>query len=86
MITVGTDAKLKTCAGAVQVSERAGRVGQALCAAACPDHPLAVAVGGDNKQNCIELADLSSSDEVMNRFGSRPQVTVSAENTEAMES
>ncbi|XP_045505578.1 periodic tryptophan protein 1 homolog [Colias croceus] len=90
MITVGTDAKLKTwditSAGAVQVSERAGRVGQALCAAACPDHPLAVAVGGDNKQNCIELADLTSSDEVMNRFGSRPQVTVSAENTEAMES
>ncbi|XP_038208482.1 periodic tryptophan protein 1 homolog [Zerene cesonia] len=90
MITIGTDEKLKTwditSAGAVQVSERAGRVGQALCAAACPDHPLAVAVGGDNKQNCIELVDLSTSEEVMNRFGSRPQGTVTTNNAEAMES
>ena len=47
----------------MQASERVCRVGAALCAAACPDAPYNVAVGGDNKQNYIELVDLNVSDQ-----------------------
>ncbi|XP_072935605.1 periodic tryptophan protein 1 homolog [Epargyreus clarus] len=82
MVTVSTDGKLKTwdisSNPPTQVSERTGRVGQALCAALCPEAPFAVAVGGDNKECCIELVDLALSDNVTNRFGSRPLVSVSA--------
>ena len=38
-------------------------MGQALCASPCPDAPLSVAVGGDNKQNYIEMVDLSTNEE-----------------------
>ncbi|XP_053601828.1 periodic tryptophan protein 1 homolog [Plodia interpunctella] len=90
MVTVSTDGKMKTwdisSSGAVQVSERQCRVGAALCAALCPEAPLSLAVGGDNKECCIEMLDLTNSDEVLNRFGSRPLVAVSTEPNEgAME-
>lgn len=49
--------------GAVQVSERSCRVGSALCAAVCPDDPLSIAVGGDNRECFIEMVNLSTSDE-----------------------
>ncbi|XP_045516163.1 periodic tryptophan protein 1 homolog [Pieris brassicae] len=89
MITVGTDAKMKTwdiSSGAVQVSERQCRVGAALCTAVCPDDPLSLAVGGDNKQCCIEMVDLSVSEQVIDRFGSRPRVAIPAEDSNSMES
>ncbi|KAJ0181424.1 hypothetical protein K1T71_003509 [Dendrolimus kikuchii] len=69
----------------VQVSERAGKVGQALCAAACPEAPFSVAVGGDNKENYIELLDLNINENVVNRFGSRPFLTGKTESNEEME-
>ncbi|XP_023954971.2 periodic tryptophan protein 1 homolog [Bicyclus anynana] len=90
MVTVGADEMLKTwdisSSEAVQVSERACKVGQVLCAAPCPDAPYAVAVGGDNKERFIEMVDLSISEQVMNRFGSRGQTANPTENNEAMES
>ncbi|KAL4708859.1 hypothetical protein ACJJTC_018305 [Scirpophaga incertulas] len=80
MVTVGTDAKLKTwdiqSGEPSQVSEREIRVGAALCASACPDAPLSVALGGDNKQNFIDVIDLALCERVTNRFGSRPMVAV----------
>lgn len=83
MVTVSTDGKLKTwdisSSPPVQVSERVGKVGQALCAAACPESPFSVALGGDNKENYIEVVDLTISENVINRFGSRPLMTVTAE-------
>ncbi|CAK1600258.1 unnamed protein product [Parnassius mnemosyne] len=89
MITVSTDGKLKTwditSTGPVQVSQRTNRTGQCLCAAACPEDPLSVAVGGDNKQCHIELVDLTASEEVTNRFGSRQPVTVPMVESEEME-
>lgn len=67
MITVSTDGFMKTWditrSGAVTASGRAVRVGQALCAALCPDAPYSVAVGGDNKENYLEMVDLSLSDD-----------------------
>lgn len=45
------------------MSEKSIKVGQALCMAACPDAPLSVAVGGDNKECYIELVDLTASEE-----------------------
>lgn len=76
MVTVSTDEKLKTWdisgASPQQVSERTCRVGQALCAALCPDAAYSVAVGGDNKQNYIELVDLTISEQFESRFASRP--------------
>ncbi|CAH2099508.1 unnamed protein product [Euphydryas editha] len=87
LITVGADEKFKTwditSETPLQISERSVRVGQALCAAQCPDAPLSLAVGGDNKECFIELVDLTANEEVMNRFGARVQDSV---NTEAMES
>ncbi|XP_032523202.2 periodic tryptophan protein 1 homolog [Danaus plexippus] len=86
MITVGSDEKLKcwdiTGPTPLQINERTNRVGQALCAAQCPEAPFAVAVGGDNKECYIEMVDLSNNDEVMNRFGQR--VTTES-NAEAMD-
>ncbi|CAD0195227.1 unnamed protein product [Chrysodeixis includens] len=80
MITVSTDEKLKTWDISVsppaQVSERACRVGQALCAALCPDAPYSVAVGGDNKQNYIEMLDLQINEQFTSRFASRPLIAV----------
>lgn len=49
--------------GPAQVSERRCGVGAALCAAACPDAPLSVAVGGDSKQCCIQLLDLNTNEQ-----------------------
>ncbi|PZC70579.1 hypothetical protein B5X24_HaOG215587 [Helicoverpa armigera] len=76
MVTLSTDQKMKTWdisgAAPVQVSERTCRVGAALCGAACPDAPHSVAVGGDNKQNYIEMVDLNISEQYTERFGSRP--------------
>ncbi|XP_068628753.1 periodic tryptophan protein 1 homolog [Battus philenor] len=89
MITVSTDGTLKTwdvaSTGATQVSVRTNRSGQCLCAAACPDAPLAVAVGGDNKQCHIELVDLTANEQVASRFGARVPVAAPAESNEAME-
>ncbi|CAB3245398.1 unnamed protein product [Arctia plantaginis] len=90
MVTVSMDEKLKTwdisrAAGPVQVSARACRVGSALCAAACPDAPLCVAVGGDNKQCCIEVLDLNLNEQVSNCFGSRPLVVAAPSNEDSME-
>ncbi|XP_050684690.1 periodic tryptophan protein 1 homolog [Leptidea sinapis] len=88
MITAGTDGKLKTwdiSNGATQVSEKTTRVGQTLCMALCPDDPFSVAYAGDNKQCYIETTDLTISEQVMHRFGSRPLVSISTENTESME-
>ncbi|XP_060810409.1 periodic tryptophan protein 1 homolog [Amyelois transitella] len=90
MVTVSTDGKMKTwdttSSPPVQVSERTGRVGAALCAAVCPEAPFSFAVGGDNKECFIEVVDLTNSDEVSNRFGSRPLVAVTTEpNDAAME-
>ncbi|XP_030032217.2 periodic tryptophan protein 1 homolog [Manduca sexta] len=83
MVTVSTDGKMKTWditgSGATQVSERAGRVGQALCAALCPDAPHSLAVGGDNKENFIEVVDLTISEQYLNRFGSRQPVSITTE-------
>ncbi|XP_045760728.1 periodic tryptophan protein 1 homolog [Maniola jurtina] len=90
MITVSSDQMLKTwdisSSEAVQVSERSCKVGQVLCAAQCPEAPYSVAVGGDNKERFIEMLDLTISEQVMNRFGSRTQGTTTTENNEAMES
>ncbi|XP_026726473.1 periodic tryptophan protein 1 homolog [Trichoplusia ni] len=90
MVTVSTDEKLKTwdisTSPPTQVSERVCRVGQALCAAACPDAPYSVAVGGDNKQNYIELLDLQINEQFTNRFASRPLIAVATPPSEdAME-
>ncbi|CAG5026934.1 unnamed protein product [Parnassius apollo] len=89
MITVSTDGKLKTwditSTGPVQVSQRTNRTGQCLCAAACPEEPLSIAVGGDNKQCHIELVDLTASEEVTNRFGSRQPAIVPTAESEEME-
>ncbi|VVC97574.1 unnamed protein product [Leptidea sinapis] len=71
--------------GATQVSEKTTRVGQTLCMALCPDDPFSVAYAGDNKQCYIETTDLTISEQVMHRFGSRPLVSISTENTESME-
>ncbi|KAI8430324.1 hypothetical protein MSG28_000630 [Choristoneura fumiferana] len=75
LITVSTDGKIKTWditrSPPAQVSERVGRVGQALCAAACPEAPYSLALGGDNKECFIELVDLAANEQVMNCFGSR---------------
>ncbi|XP_049887812.1 periodic tryptophan protein 1 homolog [Pectinophora gossypiella] len=91
MVTISTDGKQKTwdisSAPPVQVSERSGRVGQALCAASCPDAPFSIAVGGDNKECCIEMVDLTINEQFVHRFGSRPLVQVTTEsNDDAMES
>ncbi|XP_026323363.1 periodic tryptophan protein 1 homolog [Hyposmocoma kahamanoa] len=90
MITVGTDSKLKTWdisnSPPMQVSERTSRVGQALCAAVCPEAPFSLVMGGDNKECFIEVVDLTISEEVSNRFGSRPLVSVTTEaNDNSME-
>ncbi|CAH2069019.1 unnamed protein product, partial [Iphiclides podalirius] len=89
MITVSTDGRMKTwditSAGASQVSERSNKTGQSLCAAACPEAPLSVAVGGDNKQCHIEMVDLTASEQVMNRFGTRLPVATLLETNEAMD-
>ncbi|KAJ8733750.1 hypothetical protein PYW07_014301 [Mythimna separata] len=89
MITVSTDEKLKTWdisgAAPVQVSERTCRVGAALCAAACPEAPFNVAVGGDNKQNYIELVDLNISEQFTNRFSTRPLIPLPTPPEDAME-
>ncbi|KAL0895364.1 hypothetical protein ABMA27_011497 [Loxostege sticticalis] len=86
MVTVSTDGKQKSwdisSGTPVQVSERTGRVGAALCAAACPDAPFSLAVGGDNKECFIEVVDLLASETVSNRFGSRPLVTVTTESND----
>ncbi|GBP18494.1 Periodic tryptophan protein 1 homolog [Eumeta japonica] len=66
-----------------QVSERAGRVGQALCAALCPDAPFSLAIGGDNKERYIEMVELDINEEVKNRFGSRSLVLVTSDEAEA---
>ncbi|XP_045542338.1 periodic tryptophan protein 1 homolog [Papilio machaon] len=86
LITVSTDGTLKTwdvtSEGATQVSMRSNKSGQSLCVAACPDAPLSLALGGDNKQCHIELVDLTANEQVLNRFGARIPATA----TEAMES
>ncbi|RVE52054.1 hypothetical protein evm_003332 [Chilo suppressalis] len=83
MITVSTDGKLKTwditSTGPVQASESTTRVGATLCGAVCPDAPLSIAIGGDNKECCVQMIDLTDSEQVMNRFGSRPLVEVTTE-------
>ncbi|KAI5635823.1 hypothetical protein NE865_11425 [Phthorimaea operculella] len=91
MVTVSTDGKQKTwdisSTPPVQASERTGRVGQALCAALCPDAPFSLAVGGDNKECYIEVHDLTINETFMSRFGSRPLVQITTEsNDDAMES
>lgn len=89
MITVSSDEKLKTwdISGLtpLQISERSCKVGQALCASSCPDAPLSVAVGGDNKQNYIEMVDLNTNEEILNRFGSRMKPPNAAQSGEAMD-
>ncbi|CAH0722942.1 unnamed protein product, partial [Brenthis ino] len=89
MITVSSDEKLKTWdisgSAPLQISERTCKVGRALCAAACPDAPLALALGGDNKQCYIEMLDLTTNEQVMNRFGARAQASGAAQSNEAME-
>nr|XP_026485055.1 periodic tryptophan protein 1 homolog [Vanessa tameamea] len=88
LITVGSDEKFKTwditSPSPLQISERSVRVGQVLCASQCPDAPFSLAVGGDNKECFIEIVDLTTNEEVMNRFGSRTQAPVG--NNDAMES
>ncbi|XP_047535473.1 periodic tryptophan protein 1 homolog [Vanessa atalanta] len=88
LITVGSDEKFKTwditSSSPLQISERSVRVGQVLCASQCPDAPFSLAVGGDNKECFIEIVDLTTNEEVMNRFGSRTQAPVA--NNDAMES
>ncbi|XP_050350162.1 periodic tryptophan protein 1 homolog [Nymphalis io] len=88
LVTVGSDEKFKTwditSSSPLQISERSVRVGQVLCASQCPDAPFSLAVGGDNKECFIEIVDLTTNEEVMNRFGSRAQATIA--NNEAMES
>ncbi|XP_026485055.2 periodic tryptophan protein 1 homolog [Vanessa tameamea] len=88
LITVGSDEKFKTwditSSSPLQISERSVRVGQVLCASQCPDAPFSLAVGGDNKECFIEIVDLTTNEEVMNRFGSRTQAPVG--NNDAMES
>ncbi|KPJ17805.1 Periodic tryptophan protein 1-like [Papilio machaon] len=49
--------------GATQVSMRSNKSGQSLCVAACPDAPLSLALGGDNKQCHIELVDLTANEQ-----------------------
>ncbi|XP_046969748.1 periodic tryptophan protein 1 homolog [Vanessa cardui] len=87
LITVGSDEKFKTwditSSSPLQISERSVRVGQVLCASQCPDAPFSLAVGGDNKECFIEIVDLTTNEEVMNRFGST-QAPVA--NSDAMES
>ncbi|XP_061709081.1 periodic tryptophan protein 1 homolog [Cydia pomonella] len=89
MVTVSTDGKLKTWdiqrSPPAQVSERASRVGQALCAAACPEAPFSLALGGDNKECFIEMLDLAANEQVSSLFEPRAAAAAPAAGATAME-